>query len=128
MIYIDTSVFLAELLREKRRPQASFWTGALTSSRLLEYEVIVRLHALHRPQKAIRTAQGLLAMVQFAEIERPTLARALQPFPVSVRTLDAIHLSTMAFLKVRGITLELASYDGRLNRAATAIGIPLAPL
>ena len=123
MIYVDTSVVLAEILREKKRPMATFWTNQLVSSRLLEYEVTVRLHALQRPTKAIALAQHFLAPMLLFDLDALTLARALQPFPVSVRTLDAIHLSTMVFLQSRGITLELATYDVRLARAAVAIGI-----
>jgi hypothetical protein len=52
----------------------------------------------------------------------------LQPFPISVRTLDALHLATMDFLRVGGEPVELASYDSRLIAAARAIGIPLAAL
>jgi len=39
MIYLDTSVVLAELLAEDERPPDSLWDDTLVSSRLLEYEV-----------------------------------------------------------------------------------------
>lgn len=39
MIYVDTSVALAELLAEDRRPGEHFWNETLVSSRLLEYEL-----------------------------------------------------------------------------------------
>jgi hypothetical protein len=45
MIYVDTSVALAELLAEDRRPGDHFWNQTLVSSRLLEYEVWIRVHA-----------------------------------------------------------------------------------
>ena len=45
MIYVDTSVALAHLLAEDRRPPASFWAETLVSSRMLEYEIWTRLHA-----------------------------------------------------------------------------------
>lgn len=128
MIYVDTSVLLAEVLREKRRPKLSFWANQLTSSRLLEYEALVRLHALRRPAKMIATAQQFIAPIMLAELDSATLTRALQPFPGSVRTLDAIHLSTIVFLQDRGIGIELASYDTRLVQAAVAMGITLAPI
>jgi predicted nucleic acid-binding protein len=126
VIYLDTSVFLAEILREKRRPVVSFWSNQLFSSRLLEYEVLVRLHALRKPARAITAAQQFLGSVLFCELDAQNLARTLQPFPVAVRTLDAIHLSTIVFLQSRGITIELATYDKRLANAATVLGIPLA--
>jgi len=45
VIYVDTSVALAQLLAEDRRPPASLWNETLVASRLLEYELWTRLHA-----------------------------------------------------------------------------------
>ena len=50
------------------------------------------------------------------------LARALEPFPAPVRTLDALHLASIEFLRGQGQTVELASYDDRLIHAAKALG------
>jgi hypothetical protein len=47
---------------------------------------------------------------------------------VPVRTLDALHLASVEFLRGRGQTVELASYDDRLGAAAHAMGIPLLAL
>lgn len=44
MIYIDTSVVLAQLLAEDRIPKAEFWQGALVSSRLLVFEAWNRVN------------------------------------------------------------------------------------
>ncbi len=52
----------------------------------------------------------------------------MEPFPIAVRTLDALHLATMDFLRGRSEAIELASYDNRLLAAAAALGIPLAGL
>ena len=56
------------------------------------------------------------------------LARALEPWSVPLRTLDALHLATIDFLRRNDGSIELASYDGRLIAAAQAIGIPIAAL
>ena len=56
------------------------------------------------------------------------LARALEPFPVAVRTLDALHLATMDFIRESGEPVQLASYDNRLTAAAEALGITPAAL
>jgi hypothetical protein len=66
--------------------------------------------------------------VNLAELNEPALARALQPFPVRIRTLDALHLATIEFLRRQGETVELASYNDRLLAAAKALGIPVTPL
>ena len=41
-------------------------------------------------------------------MERAALARALEPWPVPLRTLDALHLATIVFLRGRGEEVELA--------------------
>jgi hypothetical protein len=41
------------------------------------------------------------------------LTRALQPFPVPVRTLDAIHLAALEFIGAQKQNVQLASYDER---------------
>jgi uncharacterized protein len=56
------------------------------------------------------------------------LARALEPFPIRVRTLDGLHLATVDFLRTQGEPVELASYDKRLVAAARALEIPIAAL
>jgi hypothetical protein len=45
-----------------------------------------------------------------------------------VRTLDALHLASLEFLRGRGQAIELASYDTRLLEAEKRIGIALAEL
>ena len=42
-----------------------------------------------------------------------------------VRTLDALHLASIEFLRSRRQAVELLSYDDRLLTAARALRIPL---
>jgi predicted nucleic acid-binding protein len=126
VIYIDTSVMLATVFNERRRPPVELWSKTSFSSRLLEYEVAVRLHDLGQQPKARQLADDFLSNVELVPLDGLALERVLQPFPVPLRTLDAIHLSTILFLQRRGLTLQLATYDKRLARAATALGVALA--
>ena len=64
--------------------------------------------------------------VSITEMSERVLVRALEPFPIAVRTLDALHLATMQFLRGQGEAVALASYDNRLVAAALALGIALA--
>lgn len=68
-------------------------------------------------------ARELIGRVALIEMIPPVLVRALEPFPIPVRTLDALHLASIEFLRGRGQTLELASYDDRLLAAARSLGI-----
>lgn len=128
MIYLDSSVLLASIFREPRSPPTTLWEEQLTSSRLLGCEVWVRLNAYGLVSSHGDRAQARLDRVNFVEMSQVALARALEPWPVSLRTLDALHLATMDFLRDNNETVELASYDNRLVAAAQALGFPLAAL
>lgn len=128
MIYLDASVLLADLFAERRSPPETLWDENLASSRLLTYEVWNRINASGLIISHGDRARGLLARVSLTEMSEQALARALAPFPITVRTLDALHLSTIEFLRRQGEPVELASYDRRLLAAAEALGIPVAGL
>ncbi|HYB55109.1 MAG TPA: PIN domain-containing protein [Alphaproteobacteria bacterium] len=128
MIYLDSSVALAHLLTEDRAPPASLWQAPLISSRLLEYEVWTRVHARGLEQSHGDNVRALIGGVALLELAPPVLGRALEPFPLPVRTLDALHLASIEFLRGRGQSIELASYDERLLAAAEALRIPLVAL
>lgn len=129
MIYLDSSAVLAQLFAEERSLPEAVADSPLGSSRLLEYEVWNRIHArgLTHPLP-FDAANALLARIKFIELSPPVLLRALEPFPVAVRTLDGLHLATIEFLRARGEDIELASYDRRLVAGARALGIAIYPL
>ncbi len=126
MIYLDTSVALAALFGEQRRPPDALWHEVMASSRLLEVEMMVRVNALGLSGAASDAARALIDGVAMVDLHRPVLARAFEVFPVRVRTLDAIHLATMDFLRAQGLEFEVATYDRRLADAAEAMGFKLA--
>jgi len=128
VIYVDSSVALSQLIFESRSPPEALWEQPLVSSRLLAYEVWNRIHAYGLTATRSDDARALLALVDLVELSEPALARALQPFPARIRTLDALHLATIEFLRRQGETVELASYDSRFVTAAEALGIPVAAL
>ena len=123
MIYLDSSVALAHLLAEDRSPPDKLWRAPLASSRLLEYEIWNRLNAQKLARSHGDAARELINRVALVEMIPLVLVRALEPFPIPVRTLDALHLASIEFLRRRGQILELASYDDRLLAAATSLGI-----
>jgi len=128
VIYVDSSVLLADLFAEARSPRETLWDEDLGSSRLLAYEVWTRINARGLLTSHGNRARGLLIRVSFTEMTEAALTRAIEPFAVPVRTLDALHLATMAYLREQGAAIELASYDSRLVGAAQALGIAVAAL
>jgi predicted nucleic acid-binding protein len=125
LIYLDTSVALAHLLVEDCVPPNRLWREELISSRLLEYEIWTRIHAFKLTASHADEARSLLSRVALVELSPLVLARALEPFPKPVRTLDALHLASMEFLRKQGQRISVAVYDGRLLDAARALRIPL---
>ena len=128
MIYLDTSVALAYILAEDRCPPPSLWQQPVVSSRLLVYELWTVIHARGLEATHSDAAQQLLRRLSFVELLPTVLRRVLQPFPLPVRTLDALHLATVAFLREQGADVAVASYDTRMINAAQRMAFPLAPI
>lgn len=127
MIYVDSSVVLAQLLAEDRYPDPVFWEGGpFVSSRVLEYEVWNRINARGLNVSHAEEVRQLLGRIAFLELVPPVLARALEPFPIAVRTLDALHLASVEFLRRLGQRPVLATYDGRMSAAAASLDVGLA--
>jgi uncharacterized protein len=66
----------------------------------------------------------LMEAIEVVELTRPVLARASQPMPTALGTLDAIHLATALLWKDRsGAGLVMATHDEALATAARASGL-----
>jgi predicted nucleic acid-binding protein len=128
MMYVDSSVVIAEILVERRRPGGDFWAGPLVTSRLLEYEVWTRINALGRKESHAEGASFLLRGFNMLDLHPSILARALLPFPEQVRTLDAMHLASADFLRGRGQDISIATYDTRFREVARQMEFELYPL
>ena len=125
MIYVDTSVVLAQILAEDHRPPARLWNEIPVASRLMEYEIWPRLHARQLAGSHGEAARLLIGRIALLELSTPVLARVLDAFPTSVRTLDALHLASCEYLRNQGQSIALASYDGRMTALALAMDIPI---
>ncbi len=115
----------AHIFAEDRAPSNEFWQETLVSSRLLEYELWTRIHARKLSESHREDARQLIGRLAMLELLVPVLNRALDPFPVPLRTLDALHIASIEFLRGQGHKLELATYDKRMLQAARKMGIPI---
>jgi predicted nucleic acid-binding protein len=67
---------------------------------------------------------GLTASLEVVEVSAPVLARASQPLPTALGTLDAIHLVTALMWRDELETdLTMATHDHALAQAARASGL-----
>ena len=88
------------------------------SSRLLEYEVWNRVHAYGLTRSHATEARALPIGIELVEMDRPVLARALEPFPIPLRTFDGLHLATMDCLSSSPPALGRPTLDETVLRAA----------
>ena len=129
--YVDTSALLRLVLRERGGLEELRSCEALVSSELVAVEALrtidrLRLQgALSTEEAASRreTATEWLAAVDLVLLQRPILARASEPFPVPLGTLDALHLSTALVWRDRTRQeLVMATHDRDLALAARSFG------
>ena len=125
MIYLDTSVALAHLLAEDKKPPDSLWQRPLVSSRLLEYETWNRINSRGLAASHGPLVEDLVERLGMIELNHETLKRAREPFPQRMRTLDAIHLASADYLRRRGFRVEIATYDARMQEGARALELEL---
>jgi predicted nucleic acid-binding protein len=130
--YLDTSVLLRLVLREPGAWEDLRSCEALISSELLAVESLrtidrLRLQGALSPEQAASrraTVSDWLEAVDLVLLQPPILARASEPFPTALGTLDALHLATALVWRERTRqTPVMATHDSSLGLAARSFGI-----
>ncbi len=135
--YLDSSVILRHILRGEAAISQALACERVVSSELAEIEcrrVIQRcrlqgqLDDKGMAQASVRL-DAVLAGISLIALSRAVKRRAMGAFPVSVKTLDALHLASALVLaeKLEDEALILYSYDEGMNRCARVLGFA-APL
>ncbi len=128
--YVDSSVVLRTVFGEKDTIKLPKALKQLVASELLRVEcfrTIDRMRlGLAISDEDISERRALLykAMrsIRFVKLGAPILDRACQPFPTTLKTLDAIHLSTaLLWQKQEGEELAFLTHDEQLGRSARAM-------
>ncbi|MDW5595563.1 PIN domain-containing protein [Conexibacter stalactiti] len=113
-IYLDTSalgrVLLDEpdaaLIREQIAVHVPRWSSEL---------IVVELRRLAARERLLTAAERLLSGVQLLPVGSASLLRASRIEPVTVRSLDAIHLDAAVRLRKRGSITAVMTYDRQLQ-------------
>ncbi len=130
--YLDTSALLRLVFRERGALEEMRSCEALVSSELLAVESLrtvdrLRLQGTLTPEEAASrraTVADWLEAVDLVLLQPPILARASEPFPTPIGTLDALHLATALVWRDRmRQALVMATHDGGLALAARSFGI-----
>jgi len=123
VIYVDTSALVKLVIPEtESASMREYVTDTLVTSALTAAELrrTVRRMAPH----LMVEAEQVLGQVTQLSIDADVLRSAGGLDPLSLRTLDAIHLATA--LRVRDELDAFVAYDSRLLEAARLAGIPTA--
>jgi predicted nucleic acid-binding protein len=125
MIYLDSAAVVKLVHAEPESPALRAWlderakTGWI-SSVLVEIESF-RALARYAPE-AVTRRHPVLDQIDLIDLSPGVRILAQTVRPVTVRSLDAIHLGTA--LTIRPSLTSFVTYDKRLLDAATAAGLP----
>lgn len=127
MIYLDSSAAVKLAHAEAESQALRDWLGeradtGWVSSVLAEIETY-RALARHAPA-ALPRLPAILDQIDLVDLTPSIRARARSVRPVTVRSLDAIHLATA--LHLRDQLIAFVAYDSRLADAAQAARLPVA--
>ena len=124
MIVLDSSVALAYLSSEDRRPPETVWENTFVSSRLIEYQIWTSLHRQRLSIVLSESTHALLGRIVLLELSNTVLSRSLEEFSQPVPTLDALHLTSYPYFIDYGMRVSLASYNQIMCAVATELEIP----
>jgi predicted nucleic acid-binding protein len=129
-VYVDSSVLLRIVLKERNRLRAWSRIQAAACSELTRVECFRTLDRARLSGHIAddEVAQRRLAIDEMLEsfdtiaLDRRILRTAAEPLPTTLGTLDAIHLASARALRTRYPELTFASHDKALVIAARAVG------
>jgi predicted nucleic acid-binding protein len=133
--YIESSALVAALLEGDAAAKASIRaqrkrvTSALTLTECNRALLRARLSGritVQQQRAALLTVQRFARRVHVVSITKEILAQAGRRFPIEpIRTLDAIHLATVAALGEPPALVTIVTRDVRVRDNATALGHPV---
>ena len=129
-VYVDSSILIRVVLGEPGRLRIWPRITEAVASELIRLECMRTIDRarirfqLPDEETAARRAWALeaLARVSIVPLAPRVLARAAEPMPTMLGSLDAIHLASALFARERLGDLSLATHDRELGVAARAMG------
>ena len=132
--YLDSSVLLRHILLGEVPIRHALEFPRVVSSELIEIECRRVLHrcrlAGEFDDEALALARerldAVLSGIDLLELSAQIKQRAMDPFPVHVRTLDALHIATVLAVAADAGGTALFSHDKGMNVCARSLGITAA--
>ncbi len=132
--YIDSSVVLRHILNGEDAIRHALACDRIVSSELLEIECRRVIHRCRMEGgldddglvEAMRRLTAVLDGMSLLVLSSDVKNKAMEAFPVSVKTLDALHLASVTVLAhaSKGDIISVFSHDTAMNRCAAALGFP----
>ena len=132
-VYFDSSVILRVVLGERGRLAEWSRTSEAVTSEITRVECLRVLDRLRladdmTERELVRrraTAMTVLSGFELVRLNRAVLDRAAAPFPMQIRTLDALHLASALLVRTQYPALRFATHDADLGATALAEGLPV---
>ena len=132
--YLDSSVLLRHILLGEEAIRGALKFPRVVSSELLEIEcrrVLYRYRLAGELDDETLTVAGerldeVLAGIALLEMSQQVKQRAMAPFAVNVRTLDALHVATALMAAEDAGGVAVFSHDEGMNRCARSLGLTAA--
>lgn len=130
--YLDSSVLLRRILGQPGSLREWAAVQTAVASALVETECLrtldrLRVRAGLTDAEVARRREAVFRLLDSFEIvgvTAPVLARAAQPLPTELGTLDAIHLATaLLWREHRDAGIVMATHDAALALAARSTGL-----
>lgn len=135
--YVDSSVILRFVLQQPDQLMALLEYDDRVTSFLTEVECMRAIEAARLRRQLSTDESGERRQVAYRHLRRmrrllPSLSilrRAGEPYPVAIKSLDAIHLATaLVWRDRRAPDLVFATHDRQLGPAAAALGFEVVGL
>ena len=130
--YLDSSLVLRHILLGERQIAPAFECERTVSSELMEIECRRVLQRCRMEGDlddqgflvALSRLEALLRGLDLVEMSAWIKRRAMESFPVSIKTLDALHLATALKLVERSSadSMSVFTHDRSMNLCARALG------
>lgn len=132
-VYFDSSVLLRVVLGERGRLKEWSRTSEAVTSEITRVECLRAIDRLRieggmadrELSRRRASALSVLSGFELVRLNRAVLERAADPFPVRIRTLDAIHVASALLVRARFRAVRFATHDIDLASAAQAEGLPV---
>lgn len=132
-VYFDSSVVLRVVLGERGKLKEWSRTSEAVTSEITRVECLRALDRLRLEGGMVdrelsrrrATALSVLSGFELVRLNRAVLERAAEPFPMRIRTLDALHIASALLVRGRFPAVRFATHDVDLGAAAEAEGLPV---